>query len=530
MHYAVGMRAPLSAILALLLTASISAQDTGVLRITVVLTDASGNAIPIPRAQLLISDNPTTNEPRRVRTGANGVVEIKLPAGNYTVESDIPVTFGGRHFVWTQMLDVTAGRDTVLTLTTANADADADTSGATGRNAATHADGAAILNKWQGSLAEIWSPTSHATGFVIDARGLIATHERTLGDATDVEVEFGASAADRVKIPGRVIASERAHGVTIIWVDPDAIRSRPPIAPVCSAVTPAVSHEEKVVALVAPMLEPKNAINGSASHADAQSFRVDWRLEDGTAGGPVFTADGTAIGIAVGQDEPDRARWKESYVIPLRNACPVIAAAEQKMSGAKPPAATMLRTEAGVPRTRMPTVGEAKQSSRLQPPVISAADFDIALVTPPMITGDQSTWSPRSFFGYWASYVTNAPEVLFVRASPQFEESVWRVLARGAAATQGVRLPPMPSFNANFLRMRAFCGGTEVTPIHRFIIEMPVQGRAPIREGLYVFAQADFGTECASVRFELFSQKSPNRADSRTIDPTIFAKIAAASK
>jgi hypothetical protein len=126
--------------------------------------------------------------------------------------------------------------------------------------------------------------------------------------------------------------------------------------------------------------------------------------------------------------------------------------------------------------------------------------------------------------------VTNAPQVLFVRVSPQFEESVWRVLARGAAATQGVRLPPMPNFNANFLRMRAFCGATEVTPIHRLTIEMPIQGRTPVREGLYVFAQTDFGTHCASVRFDLFSEKSPNKADSRTIDPSVFAKLADASR
>ena len=525
------MRAPLSAILVLVLAASISAQDTGVLRITVALTDASGNAIPIPRAQLLISDNPATQEPRRVRTGANGVVEIKLPAGNYTVESDLPVTFGGRHFMWTQTLDVAAARDTELTLTTTNADAAADSSGATASNASTHADGAAILNKWQGSIAEIWSPTRHATGFVVDARGLIATHDGTLGKATDVEVEFGSSTADRIKIPGRVIASDRTQGVTIVRVNPDVVRSRQPIAPTCTGEAhAAVEHQEPVVALIAPMLEPKNAINGSASRPDGQSFRVDWRLEDGTAGGPVFTADGTAIGIAVGDEDTDRARRGDSYVVPLKNACSVIAAAERQLLDAKPPAAAVLRTETGLPRTRMATIGEARKTSRLQPPVIAASDFDIALVTPPMITGDQSSWSPRTFFANWTAYVANAPQVLFVRVSPQFEESIWRMIARGAAATQGIVLPPLRSFNANFLRMRAFCGDTEVMPIHPFLIEMPVQDRAPIREGLYVFALTDFGTHCASVRFDLFSEKSPNNADSRTVDPTMFGKIADASR
>jgi hypothetical protein len=78
--------------------------------------------------------------------------------------------------------------------------------------------------------------------------------------------------------------------------------------------------------------------------------------------------------------------------------------------------------------------------------------------------------------------------------------------------------------------MRAYCGGAEVTPIHRFIIEMPIEGRKPVREGLYVYALTDFGLHCPSVRVELFSEKSPNKADSRTIDPKLFTQIAGLSR
>ena len=502
-----------------------SAQEVGVLRISVVLIDADGNATPIPRAQLQISDNPTSREPWRVRTGADGTVEITLPAGHYTVESDLPVTLGGRQFSWTQMLDVPGGRDTILRLTSANADVAAGTAGTPADARATHADGAVILNKWQRSLAEIWTPTRHATAFVIDARGLIATNDRTIGEVTDVEVEFTATTggADRLKVPGRVIASDRLQGVSIIRVNPETVASRQPIAPRCGEAPPEVQREQKVVALIAPILEPRNAIMGTASHAGSQSFRVDWRLDGGSAGGPVFAADGAAIGIAVADDEQDRSRRKDSYVIPLTNACSVMAKAEKQMAGAAP-AAIALRTEAGLPRTRSARISDAARKTRLQPPLIRADEFDITLATPAMIGGDASLSSPRTFFGYWTPYVMNAPQVLLVRVSPQFEESFWKMLARGAAATQGVALPPMPGFNANFMRMRAFCGGAEVTPIHRFIVETDVRGRS-LREGLYVFALTDFGAHCSSVRLDLFSAKSPNKADSRTIEAEVFAAL-----
>lgn len=519
-------------IVALLLAlAAGSEQETGVLRISVVLTDTDGNATPIPRAQLLISDNPTSREPWRVRTGADGTAEIKLPAGNYTVESDLPVTLGGRRFSWTQILDVAAGRDTLLTLTATNADVEEGTGGTSADPRTTHADGAAILNKWRRSLAEIWTPTRHATGFVVDARGLIATNDRALGAATDVEVELDAPAGtkDRVKVPGRVIATDRLLGVSIIWINPEPIVSRQPIAPVCAGAALPVTHQQKVAALIAPILEPKNALLGTASNADSQSFRVDWRLDSGTAGGPVFNADGTAIGITVGDEAEDRERRNDSYVIPLSNVCGVIAVAEKKMAGATAPPASLLRTEAGLPPARASRIIDAKAKTRPQAPVIPADEFDIALVTPAMIDADPNLSGPRTFFGDWTPYVARAPQVLFVRVSPQFEESFWKMLARGAAATQGVVLPPLRSFSANFQRLRAFCGTTEVAPIQRFIIETEIQGRR-VREGLYVFALTDFGAHCSPVRVELFSEKSPNKADSRTIEATVFTQIAAASR
>src|SRR5689334_2832076 len=80
-------------------------QTPGVLHVKIVLVDADGKATPVARHALLISDNPSTAPPRRVVTMMDGTAEVRLPPGNYTVESDQPVAFRGKAYQWTQTLD-----------------------------------------------------------------------------------------------------------------------------------------------------------------------------------------------------------------------------------------------------------------------------------------------------------------------------------------------------------------------------------------------------------------------------------------
>src|SRR5215213_4796391 len=150
------MLTQLAASLALLVTLA-AGQDTGLLRVRVVLTDASGVAAPVPRLVLLVSDNPPTGEPRRVRTTVDGTIELKLAPGSYVVELDEPIAFRGKAYTWTQIVEMAPGRDTVLELTAANAEAAAA--------ARISADSATLLTSWRDSVVEIWTPTRHASGF-----------------------------------------------------------------------------------------------------------------------------------------------------------------------------------------------------------------------------------------------------------------------------------------------------------------------------------------------------------------------------
>jgi hypothetical protein len=96
---------------------------------------------------------------------------------------------------------------------------------------------------------------------------------------------------------------------------------------------------------------------------------------------------------------------------------------------------------------------------------------------------------------------------------------------RGAVQTQGVSLPPIKHIKAGFSRMRLFCGEAEVTPIHPFKIEHRIGRADAVYEGLYVFEPAAIGPHCGTVKLTLFSDKAPEKGDTRIIDAKLLQQI-----
>src|SRR5262249_42348536 len=151
--------------------------------------------------------------------------EVRLRPGNYTVESDEPLAFQGKAYQWTETLDIVAGRDAVLELTARNAEVGPVSAAKTSSASAPEADPSSLLMQWQDSVLMLWTPTAHASGFLIDAAGLIATNQRVVGSATSVEVQLNAD----TKVAGRVLVADPAREVAILQVDPKAVASVRPV-------------------------------------------------------------------------------------------------------------------------------------------------------------------------------------------------------------------------------------------------------------------------------------------------------------
>ena len=186
------------------------------------------------------------------------------------------------------------------------------------------------------------------------------------------------------------------------------------------------------------------------------------------------------------------------------------------------------------------------RAGSLSPYQISSSDFDISLMTPvqtygaqhqaarvnrdrgksgPPTDAEQMVVRTLMEFGDWSPYVADFPPVLLIRITPKLVEGFWTKVARGAAQTQGMAIPPIRHFKSGFSRMRAFCGDAEVTPIHPFRIEQRVSDNDGIYEGLYVFAPEALGPACGAVKLVLYSEKEPEKGDTIVADPNVVQRV-----
>jgi S1-C subfamily serine protease len=512
-------RALVLAILAIGATVTIESQTLVVLHIRAVLTDATGRATPVARHALIISDNPPTRETRRILTGFDGTANVRMSPGNYTVESDQPLVFQGKAYHWRQTLDIVAGRDSALDLTLANAVAEPIAPGTTNADTPLATDTSFLLRQWLDSVVELWTPTAHASGFLVDATGLIATNQRVVGDATSVEVQLSRS----IKVAGTVVEADRQRDIAVVRINPAVMASITPVPLGCGS-TPPVARGQEIFSLAAPLRQQKGWTPGTVSRVDEHVIAADISLATGGMGGPVFTASGDLVGLSSLPDERDEPGRGAARVVRIDGACELVAAAAKKVKDAPAPSGTHLPVEPAEPAPIAAFKDAVKRrAGSLLPYQMAASEFDVAFITPVLNFAAQS--HPNQNFSNWSDYVADIPPVLFVRVTPKLAESFWSKVARGAASTQGMALPALKRLKSGFERLQAFCGRTEVTPIHPFKLELRVSETDAVYEGLYAFDPAALGPGCSTVTLVLYSEKEPAKADTRVIDPKMLQQI-----
>jgi hypothetical protein len=513
-------RAWLLAAVLVISASSFSAQAQSTLHITVTLSDPTGKITPVARHALLISDEPPTAEPRRILTTLSGTIDVALPPGRYVVESDQPLLFQGKSYEWTRRLEIVAGRDATLALTAENASvgaaADAATPATTSKT-----DPSLLASEWQGSVVAVWTPTRHASGFIVDARGLVVTNQRVVGTATSAEVQV----ASDIRVKATVLAADPVRDVAILRVNPAVVASLRALPLGCGETKPSMANGQALYAIGADLAGQKRLALGDVTGVGPRLLLSDMRLAGMSSGGPVFASAGL-VGFTTVDDRDTDAR-SDARIVRIDPACEVVASTEAKMADGMPPDATRLPPDPPPVAVSALTEAVKNRAGSLSPYTMSTTDFDVAFITPVHLYGARDqVRRPVMDFGDWSEYFIDYPRALIVRVTPKMAEGLWAKVARGAASTQGVSLPPMKRAKAGFLRMRAFCGETEVTPVHPFMVEHRISETEAISEGLYVFDPAAFGPACSEMRLTIYSEKEPDKGDARLVDPKLVQQIA----
>jgi Trypsin-like peptidase domain len=506
----------------ILLVGHLYAAQLAVLRISVTVTSATGEVTPVPRYRLQISDNPASSVPRRVFTTSDGLVEVRLAPGNYTIESEQPVTIGGKGYQWTQTVDIAAGRDHVLTLNADNATL-VDPGEAPPPSTP---DASSLLAQWQASLVTIWTATTRGTGIVMgatDTRGLVVTDQVVIGGATTVEVQLSPT----LKVAGNVLASDATRGIALIHISPERATASP-LPLVCDTSAEPIVVGQDVTALEAPLGRRPWARSGEVSRVLVDMLDTDLQSSAGASGGPVFAPSGQWIGVTTqvaGDDDDPSGRTR---IVRIGRVCELMASTAAALAKASPPAAAALPVESTVPfPAEALTPGSAgANTDRYR---LSSSDFDITFLTPPWFkdAGDRFVSDPRMPTGFanWADYVETTPPVVLIRVTPKLTEGFWTKVARGALTLQGVSLPPITRLKPDFASMRVLCGTTPVVPIHPFRLEHRLTPTDTLVEGLYTFDPDALSPECATVTLQLFSEKNPKVPDTVMVDAKLIAQV-----
>ena len=314
----------------------VAGQEIGVLHIKAFLVNADGKPVPVPRHALLISDNPPSSTPRRILTALDGTVDVRLRPGNYTVESDKPFAFDGKGYQWTQIVDVPAGRDALLELTASNAELVPLTAEVAVPAPPRDPGSSSLLAQWQASVIELWTPTTHAAGFVVDGKGLIVTNQQAVGGATAVE----AQVTPTVKVTGSVVVTDAERDAAIIWIDPAAAPLKP--VPLGCGRTDDAPADRKVITIGSTRRQLKRMTSGSMSGRAAHLIPSDLTIGPDSAGGPVFAVGGPLVGLTTRlKEEADG----DARVVPVADVCALLASSEPKLKTATAPPASLLPVE-----------------------------------------------------------------------------------------------------------------------------------------------------------------------------------------
>ncbi len=520
------------------------------LTVRVILLDKDLNQKPVPHVSIVLtSDPPDPASSRQLKTDFTGIAEMQAPPGKYRLTTPDGVDFQSHHYEWDTEIDL---GDSPCAVDLSNDNARITNS--------TYVDAARKMNdltfmfqKYQKSVVTVWSEIGSGTGFIVDSAGLVMTNQHVIGPSELVSVQFDG----KHKVAAKILAVDAQRDVAILYADVGAF----PEATAAVIASPQPGRElavegEKVFTIGSPLGLKKIITSGIVSKVENRAILSDVNINHGNSGGPLFNSLGEVIGITTflvpGGNGPGVAG-----VIRIDQALPVLEQARRKMRDAALPSARLLPVEPSDPYP-LDSLKEISQPGRFdkKPYVFTVGGFDVALGTPVLQyelqaeTGraaseqrgkrikrrnesPQNSFEPLQDLHEWAEYTGEFKPVLLVQAAPQLRETLASALGRQLAPEiEFIGGAPRMKFRTDFYRMKLLCGEKEVEPIQPGKAATVVDAHNSFVNvvdatyvGIYSYPPDAISPSCGKVTLQLFSEKDPDKSESRILDPKSVDRV-----
>lgn len=487
-------------------------------RVRVILVDKDLNQKPVPFFVVSLKGVGKTVE---VKTGLDGSIETQLPPGKYIVASTKPAELGGKRFSWDTRITL-SGAEQNVDLTNDNAKIE-EISLPAASSPKGPGDLTELFKRLKNTVVTVKSDAGHGTGFFVDAKGLVLTNQHVVGDSEYLAVQF-----DREhKVAAKLVAANPEKDVALLWVNMAAFPNAA-VAPLYRGKDGApVQEGERVFTIGSPLTLDKIITTGIVSKVEAHTIMSDIRISPGSSGGPLFNGAGQVIGLTTFGTQGGGG---VSGIVRVEEALQLLEQNRAKAAGPLP-SGTLLPVE---PLTPYPIEGlkSALQPEKYDPRpyYLSTGDFNIALSTPPFDYREQEEerlraertrkernkkqqnatedQHDRDTPKAWEEEAGAHPAVLTVYVAPRPKESFGSALGRSFSMNSAAKL----KFKSDFQKMKLFCGGKEVEPIHpgRVPLTVSIQNRAVKMEdstykGVYEYSPEAVNPNCGEVKLEIYS-------------------------
>jgi hypothetical protein len=362
----------------------------------------------------------------------------------------------------------------------------------------------------------------------VDSRGLLLTNQHVVGKSEYLAVQFDRER----KIPAKLIAADAEKDVALLWVNMAALPNAIP-APMYRAGSgkAPVQEGERVFTIGSPLTLDKIITTGIVSKVEPHTIMSDININPGNSGGPLFNGAGQVIGLTTfgtrGEGGPGVAG-----IVRIEEGLALIEQNRAKATGT-PPSGALLPVE---PLTPYPVEGlkEALKAEKIdsRPYYLTAGDFYIALSTPPFdyreaeerrlqaertqkkrnkrnetsSESSEDAEAPKQ----WEEETGGHPAILGIYVIPKAKEGFGSALGRSFTPNSAAKL----KFKSDFQRMKLFCGGHEVQPVHpgRVPLTVSVRNRLVRMEdstykGVYLYAPEAVSPQCGEVKLMIYSSK-----------------------